>query len=138
MIERILIAYDGTEPSGKAFDFAVDLARRYQAELRVLTVAQVPEFPEDVETLAIVEASTAYHQGLLDKLRPRTEGLGIPVLLELAVGHPARTILERAAQHRVDLIVLAHRGHGLLDRWRLGSVTHRVMSYAECPVTVVR
>jgi nucleotide-binding universal stress UspA family protein len=31
-----------------------------------------------------------------------------------------------------------YRGHGLLDRWRLGSVTHRVISYADCAVTVVR
>jgi nucleotide-binding universal stress UspA family protein len=38
----------------------------------------------------------------------------------------------------VDLIVLGHRGRGLMDRWRLGSVPHRVISYAACAVTVVR
>lgn len=138
MIRRILVAYDGSEPSSKAFEFAADAARRYQGELFVLTVAQVPEFAEDVETEAIVEHSSAYHQRLLDGLRDRAAALGLPVHLELAVGHPARKILEHAAANRIDLVVLAHRGRGMLDRWRLGSVTHRVLSYADCPVTVVR
>jgi nucleotide-binding universal stress UspA family protein len=138
MIRKILLAYDGSDPALKAFEFAADLARRYKAELFVLTVAQVPEFAEDVETEAVVEHSSAYHQGLLDGLRERLAGLGVPVRLDLAVGHPARKIIEHAAAHGIDVIVMAHRGRGMLDRWRLGSVTHRVISYAECPVTVVR
>ena len=138
MIQRILVAFDGSEPAAKAFDFAADIARRYQGELFVLTVAQVPEFAEDVETEAIVEHSSAYHQKLLDGLRERVAALGVATHLDLAVGHPARKILEHAVTHRIDLIVMAHRGRGMLDRWRLGSVTHRVISYADCPVTVVR
>ena len=40
MIKHILLAFDGSEPSSKAFDVAADLAQRYQAALHVLTVAQ--------------------------------------------------------------------------------------------------
>jgi len=138
MIKKVLLAYDGSEPASKAFQFAADLAQRYRAELFVLTVAEVPAFAEDVETEALVEHSTGYHQRLLDGLKARTEDLGVPVHLELVVGHPARQIIAQAERHGVDLIVMAHRGRGVLDRWRLGSVTHRVLSYAECPVTVVR
>lgn len=138
MIKKILLAYDGSEPATKAFRFAADLAKRYGAELFVLTVAEVPEFAEDVETEAVVEHSTGYHQRLLDGLKDRVGSLGVPVHLHLVVGHPARQVIAQAEAHGVDLIVMAHRGRGLLDRWRLGSVTHRVLSYAECPVMVVR
>jgi nucleotide-binding universal stress UspA family protein len=138
VIRRILLAYDGSDPSRKAFDFAAGLAQRHQAELFVLTVAEVPEYPEDVETEAVVEHSRAYHQKLLDGLAERAGGLGVAVHLQLVVGHPARQIIAEAARCRADLLVLGHRGRGLLDRWRLGSVTHRVISYADCPVTVVR
>lgn len=138
MIRRILLAYDGSEPAAKAFDFAAQLAVSFRAELFVVTVAEVPQFAEDVETEAVVEHSSAYHQRLLDGLEEKAKALGVPVHLELVVGHPARQILARAEHHGVDLIVMAHRGRGLLDRWRLGSVTHRVISYADCPVTVVR
>ncbi len=138
MIKKILLAYDGSEPSDKAFDFSVDLAARYQAALYVLTVAQVPEFGEDVETEAVIEHSRNYHQGLLDGLKQRTDRLGIEAHLGIAIGHPAQQILDYAEQQGVDLIVLGHRGRGAFDRWRLGSVTHRVISYAECAVMVVR
>lgn len=138
MIKKILLAYDGSDPASKAFDYAADLAKRYQAELFVLTVAQMPEFGEDVETEAVIEHSRIYHKGLLHGLRNRVDQLGLKTHLEMAVGHAAQQILDRAAEKGVDLIVMGHRGRGVLDRWRLGSVTHRVISYAECAVTVVR
>lgn len=138
MIKKILLAYDGSEPSTKAFAMAADLAGRYQAELCVLAVAQVPEFGEDVETEAVIEHSRDYHQGLLDRLKPQIDRLGIKASLQIAIGHPAQQILDYAAQQTVDLIILGHRGRGAFDRWRLGSVTHRVISYAECAVLVVR
>lgn len=138
MIKKILIAYDGSAPADKAYDFAADLARRYEAELRVLTVAQAPEFAEDVETEAVIEHSRSYHQSALDRLRSRVAHQGVAAHFEMVVGHPALQILDHAEQLGVDLVVLGHRGRGMLDRWRLGSVTHRVISYAECAVTVVR
>jgi nucleotide-binding universal stress UspA family protein len=138
MIKKILLAYDGSKPAEKAFEFAADHAKRYQAELYVLTVAQTLELGDDVEAEAVIEHSRTYHKTLLHGLRGQLERLGVPAHLEMAVGHPAQQILDHAEEHGVDLIVLGHRGRGALDRWRLGSVTHRVISYAECAVTVVR
>jgi len=56
----------------------------------------------------------------------------------VAIGRPAQQIIDHAGQLGADLIVVVHRGHGPIDRWRLGSVTHRVISCAECAVLVVR
>jgi nucleotide-binding universal stress UspA family protein len=36
------------------------------------------------------------------------------------------------------LIVMGHRGKSMLQRWLLGSVSKRVLSYAPCSVTIVR
>jgi nucleotide-binding universal stress UspA family protein len=138
MIRKILVAYDGSDYSIKAFDFAADMAKRYQAELFVLSVAQVPEFAEEVETEAVIEQSRNHHQKLLHDLKEKSAKAGIPAHFDIAVGHVAQQILHHAAQHKADLIVLGHRGKGVLDRWRLGSVSHRVVSYAECAVTIVR
>lgn len=138
MIKKILVAYDGSDSSIKAFDFAADMMKRYQAELYVLSVAQVPEFAEDVETEAIIEQSRNYHKKLLHGLKEKADKSGVYAHFETIVGHVAQQILDHAAGHKVDLIVLGHRGKGVLDRWRLGSVSHRVISYAECAVTIVR
>ena len=43
MFHKILVAIDGSPASEKALAAAVDLAGHYQAELRALGVAEVPE-----------------------------------------------------------------------------------------------
>jgi nucleotide-binding universal stress UspA family protein len=136
MYKRILVAYDGSAPSSKAVDVAIEMARRDGAALTVLTVAEVPEVADDVETEASLEQTRPHHQALLQGLAQRMNALGVAPTLEMAIGHPARQILEYAAQ--ADLVVLGHRGRGFFDRWLLGSVAHRVVSLADCDVLVVR
>jgi nucleotide-binding universal stress UspA family protein len=138
MITRILVAYDGSEPADRAFDFAVDLAKRYQAPLTVLAVARPPEIGNDVETEAVVENSLRHYRKLLSRLQERAATEKIDVTLEVRVGHPAEQIVDYAEQHRIDAIVMGHRGKTFLERWRLGSISQRVLQYAHCPVIVVR
>lgn len=138
MITRILVAYDGSDPARKAYDYALDLARKYRAEIWVLAVSRPPDFSEEVETEAVIERSTRYYHRLLAQLRQRSAEAEVRIHFEGAVGHPAEQIVRHAEQHRADLIVMGHRGKTLLERWRLGSVSERVLRYAHCPVLVVR
>lgn len=138
MINRILMAYDGSDPAKKAYDFALDLADKYQAEVWVLTVSRPPDFAEDVETEAILEGSRKYHHRLLAQLKQQSAGTKLHMHFEVAVGHPAEQIIHHAEQHKVDLIVTGHRGKTFFERWRLGSISQRVLQYAHCPVVVVR
>jgi nucleotide-binding universal stress UspA family protein len=54
------------------------------------------------------------------------------------VGHPADQILKTAAAHGVDLIVVGHRGRSAIREWVSGSTSRRIVTYAKCPVLVVR
>ncbi|MCB0080347.1 MAG: universal stress protein [Caldilineaceae bacterium] len=54
------------------------------------------------------------------------------------IGDPAGKIVDYAAEHDIDLIVMSTHGHTGLTRWRYGSVTTKVLSEAPCPVLVVR
>jgi len=138
MFQRILLAYDGSEPAQKAYGVATDLARKYGAELFVLTVARPPEFAEDVETEAIIENSRDYHERLLVPLRERAAKDGLRARFEVAIGHPAEQIIYRADSTQADLIVVGHRGKTLFQRLLLGSISKQVIQYANCPVLVVR
>lgn len=138
MINRILVAYDSSDPARKAYDFALDLARKYQAEIWVLAVSRLPDFAEDVETEAIQEQSSKYHHRLLAQLKQQSAGTKLPIHFEGAVGHPAEQIIRHAEQHGANLIVMGHRGKSMFERWRLGSISQRVLQYAHCPVLVVR
>lgn len=136
MIQKLLIAYDGSDASLAAFDFALDLAGKYGAELHVLAVARPPEFGEEVETEAVIEQSRRHHAHTLQPLKDRVSGL--TTRFEVKVGHPAETIVLYAEDHGIDHIVVGHRGHGLFERWLIGSVARQVIAYAPCAVTVVR
>ena len=139
MINRILLAYDGSAPADKAYSFALDIAKKYDADLYVLAVARPPEFGDDVETEAVIENSRKHYQKVLAPLKAQAASHGVRQHFEVAVGHPAEQIIRHAEnQYRADLIVLGHRGKSLFERLRLGSVSKHVIQYAACAVTVVR
>jgi len=138
MIRKLLVGYDGSEPAARAFDFALDLARRYNAELHVLAVARPPEFGTEVETEAVIETSRRHFAHVLQPLKTQLTTESIQTKYEIAVGHPAEQILRYAELHRIDHIVVGHRGHTLFERWLLGSVARQVIAHAPCAVTVVR
>ena len=138
MIKSILLAYDGSAPADKAYAFALDIAKKYAADLYVLAVARPPEFGDDVETEAIIENSKKHYQKVLAPLKAQAPSLGARLHFEVAVGHPAEQIIRHAEQFKAELIVIGHRGKSLFERLRLGSVSKQVIQYAHCSVTVVR
>jgi nucleotide-binding universal stress UspA family protein len=138
MISKILLAYDGSDSAEDAFAFAVDLAGQYHAELHVLAVARPPDFAEDVETEAIIEHSRKHYVNALSPLKSRLAKTSLAAYFDIAVGHPAVQILRYAEQHRIDHIVVGHRGHTIFEHWLIGSVARQIIAHAHCAVTVVR
>ena len=138
MYRRILVGYDGSAAGRKAFDVALELAAKHGAELYVLSVARPPEVGDDVETEAVIENSRQYHRRMLAELKSSVAAKGVKTHFEVAVGHPAEQIIFDADRHAADLIVVGHRGRSKLARFLLGSVSERVVQYAEHPVLVVR
>jgi nucleotide-binding universal stress UspA family protein len=127
MIKRILVATDGSEAANKAYAFAVDIAKKYNADLYVLAVARPSDIGNDAETEAIIEKSKKHYEKILEQLRAQAPFHGVQPHFEVAVGLPAEQIIRHAEQHHADLIVIGHRGKTFIERWRLGSISHRVL-----------
>jgi nucleotide-binding universal stress UspA family protein len=138
MIKRIVLGYDGSSSADRAFDFALDMARTLSASLLVISVAQPPEFSDDVETEAVLESAHEHFKRRFAVMRKRAADVGVTTHFEVVVGHPAEQLVLRAKKHKAELIVLGHRGKSRLPRWKLGSVSKRVTAYANCAVVVVR
>jgi len=138
MMGSILLGYDGSASAEHAYDFAVELARRFGAELHVLAVVRPPDFGDDVETEAVIEHSRRHYGHVLAALRPRLAHDAPGAQATLAVGHPAEQLVRYAEQHGVDHIVVGHRGRTAFERWLIGSVARQTIAHAHCAVTVVR
>lgn len=137
-MKHILIAHDGSEPADRAFDLALELARKFGAALSVLSVARPPEPPDEVETEAVIESAIEHYEQAFGVLRRRTSEAGVTVEFSVVVGHPAEQIVHYAESHGIDHIVMGHRGKSFFRRWLLGSVSKQVIHYAHCTTTVVR
>jgi nucleotide-binding universal stress UspA family protein len=137
-MKNILVGYDGSDQAARAFATALDLAKRYEGALTVLAVARPPEPPGMVETTAMLEDAREHFKKGFSVLRTRAEKAGITPHFSVVVGSPADQIIHYANEHKIDLIVLGHRGKSMVKRWLLGSVSRRVTSYASCAVLIVR
>lgn len=139
MIDKLLIAYDGSEESKKAFEMGLEIATKFSAQVIVLSVARPPEPPIAVEMEAVLERAAEYYRSEHDALKQSALAVGITSRFEIQVGHPAEQIVLLANEENAQMIVMGHRGGGsFLQRWRLGSIARRVMNYAKCTVVVVR
>jgi nucleotide-binding universal stress UspA family protein len=138
MSKKILAAYDGSESAMAAFNQALDLAGKYQAEFHVLSVVRPPDIAEEVETEAIMENSLRHYQEIQEPLKAIANTQGVSARFTVAIGHPAVKITTYAEENGIDLIVMGHRGKTFFERWLIGSVAKKVMSYAPCSVMVVR
>ncbi len=75
-------------------------------------------------------------QTILDETTERFEGIDTEAVLR--VGKPHQIILDYAAKHDIDLVVMGTHGRTGLDRYLLGSVTEKVVRMSDVPVVTVR
>src|ERR1700694_2665955 len=102
MYRKILVAYDGSDGGTKAFDTALQLAKKHGAELHVLSVSSPPDIGDDVESEAIIEHSREYHRKRLEHLKDTVEKTGVSARFEVVVGHPAEQSIYYADRQGVD------------------------------------
>lgn len=142
-IKKILFPTDFSEGSSQALEYAIDMAKRYDARLYLLHViydithaagwyvphASVDEMYKDIEKGAEKELG---RYGL-EEVRG-LKGIERSVLK----GVPHDEIVRFAKDNKVDLIVMGTYGRKGVGRILFGSTASQVVRYAPCPVLTVR
>ncbi|MCS6799006.1 MAG: universal stress protein [Myxococcota bacterium] len=141
-IRRILCPVDFSETSERALRYAIDLAARLGADVRVVHVYQFPVYslPEGV-VLARPEFVTQLTTELgrqLDDLVRRHGGHGVHLEGRLAEGVPWVEIDRLAGEMGADLVVMGTHGRTGVQRFLLGSVAEKVVRSCRVPVLTVR
>jgi nucleotide-binding universal stress UspA family protein len=153
MFSKIVVAIDGSEPSIDAAENAITMAKRYDADLIALHV--IPrgiryEYSEDERSpdistaplMGIVESHQQEAEEWFNKIREnaKKENDIIKLGTDVVIGTKSTVaeIVDYAASHNVDLIVIGTRGRSGFKKLLLGSVASGVVTYAHCPVMVVK
>jgi nucleotide-binding universal stress UspA family protein len=139
MFQRILLAWDGSTVSRRAFDIAIDLSRRYQSELVAVSVAYSPAHAEThADRAESAEAARRYLERSFAEVRDRAERAGVAVEHTIVEGdEPSQALLEHAREHGFDLIVAGHHHAARAGRLLLRGVPERLIDRAAVPVLVV-
>ena len=137
-MKRILAAVDFSETSDKAFDYALSLARVFEAEVVALCVLEDPILYAPYTDQSFRDSMESGVQKQLEALGSRHGSEGVVVKTEKIPGTPFYEIIQYAGRENCDLIVLGSHGHGPVKHLLLGSVAEKVVRKATCPVLVVR
>jgi nucleotide-binding universal stress UspA family protein len=133
-MNKILLAYDGGEPARRALEQTIELAKRFSADVGVISVVPVHPGRTPIDPW---DDRTVHAEELLEARRLLRE-VGIEAELLEPGGDPAKMI-ERAADERgYDTIVIGTRGLNSLARMLQGSVSDHVATHAHATVVVAR
>lgn len=142
MVTKILVATDSSEHSVRAIACAVELARRFKAEIELFHVIYLSGMFYAADLYSLNNAANDSQpeqpaQQAMEKILSKVDTTGVFIKKKITAGHPATEILAESALG-FDLIVMGSRGHSPLAGTLVGSVTQRVLGKAACPVLVVK
>lgn len=147
---NILVAVDGSQSSMNAALRAISLANEYQARLTGLYVVPsninygylddntLSEWPAEIRR--IVSNAITKGEGYLDSIKEKAKENAIQFESKVIFGGSSvvRAIVEYAENNDMDLIVMGTIGISGFKRLLLGSTASGVVTYAHCPVLLVK
>lgn len=139
MYEHILVPTDGSEGVDDVIDHAADLAKRYEATVHTLYVAdqRITEGVPEEAMSAVADALEEEGADATGAVEEILESAGTEVEKVIDAGIPHETILTYAVEEGVDLIVMGTHGQTGRADGNIGSVAERVVRRSAVPVHVV-
>lgn len=141
-MKKILVATDASEFSRKALRMALEVARKYDSEIELFSVIEMPE----VRTYS--EMAAGQNDKWLEQIahlgeqaiKATLEGIdtsGVKLTKKSMKGNPAAMIIKEVEAQNIDLVVMGSHGHGVIGSI-LGSVSLRVLHGAKCAVLIAK
>ena len=114
-MKTILLAYDGTEQSGRALVRAAEVAKAFDAAVHVTSVAPMRGSAHGMGPYDPTDPPSEHTQQL-EAAQARLAEEGVVAVLAPAHGDPVEAILEIADKVDADLIVLGSHERSLIER----------------------
>jgi nucleotide-binding universal stress UspA family protein len=122
VIQRPLLAYDGSQRASSAMESAAEFCSVLQLPLTVLTVVKADKTAE-----AVTQQARSY-----------LSSYDIETRYEIDCGYPEQKIIEHLTKYGYDLLFIGAYGHRRIIEMVLGSATEYVLRNSPCPVFLNR
>lgn len=144
LIKKILVPYDNSQYSQRAFAHALDVARKYGASVIVATATnedQDAEWIHDTPSRqkGINKSRNTEFKQIFKSLETIAKKFQIHLdSIILETNNTAESIISFASFKRVDYIVMGTHGEGKSKEMMLGRVSTNIALNAHCPVVLVK
>ncbi len=141
LFKNILVPHDGSSHSKHAFKVALDMAKKYNSKISIVTVLDMsPGYwaHTNLWDKAIGGTKTLVTKEF-ESFESATKKVKVSFHSEIIENKSVtKTIVSYAKSKKIDLIVMGAQGRTGWDKLVLGSVTDGVAHRVKCPVLIVR
>lgn len=139
MFEKILVLTDASEPSKKALEKAMAIAKKYDAKIELLHVFRNSgDFFSVLDALGyevFEEELNKYGDPIFNKTM---DGMKVELELQKVIrfGNPAQIILDEIEKEDIDIVIMGIQEHTSFYLFR--RISHCITDHAKCPVLIVK
>ncbi len=141
LFKNILVPHDGSSHSKHAFKVALNMAKKYNSKITVVTILDTSSGYWGHATLwdkAISGARNAVTKEF-ESFKSAAKKAKVSFHSEIIQSHSiTKTIVSYSKFKKIDLIIMGAHGITGWDKLILGSVTDGVVHRVKCPVLIVR
>ena len=136
---KIAVAIDGSENALRAAKHAITLVRYLpEAHLEVIYVADYNKAKDERLLSQSPESLTLKREQKVHPILELAKDVGVKTKIIMLKGNPSQEIIKYVKEQSIDQLVIGSRGLNMFQEMMLGSVSHKVMKHATCPVTIVK
>lgn len=148
-ITKILVGIDGSDSSLNAATYAIDLSKRFNSEIFLLSI--VPSKVHHGDSSGVFgmvspsylndfkKESERWFNEIINQIKDDSE-IKERIKSDVITSpfSTAASILNYAEERNIDLIIIGTRGNSGLKKMLLGSVASDVVTYSYCPVLIIK
>lgn len=137
--KNVLVAVDGSEQAYYAVQEAIEIVKRNDGKLWVLTVKETNRYYDTLD-MSVVGTTELDKMGsdILAKVNGLVNSQVELDARDLYDNNAKRKIVQYAEENGIDLIVIGSTGTGMIDKLFIGSTTQYVVNHAPCNVMVIK
>lgn len=139
----IIVTTDLSDYSMRALPYAIGLAERFDADLKVVSVNEPALQVSDVAWVSPMVAATDDERAVeikraLDQMITDQVPRGVRAESKVLFGNPVDAIVDYARETNADLIVSCTHGRGGLSHVLMGSTAEALVRHSPCPVLTLK
>ena len=143
LFQNILVPVDLSTQSTRAFKVALDVAKKYNSKVTILSCIEVYACHHLYYDLRpnskLMKEQSKVVKKHFEKLESLAEKNNISVKSKILTSESVvNDIVTFAKSRKHDLVVIGSHGRTGFDKWLLGSVANGVSQKTKCPILIVK